>query len=61
MNSLFKLAEGYSARSNADNAASICETVMDNEEAAFEDEEEELLDVGFDCVESAARAANEVW
>jgi uncharacterized Zn finger protein len=53
---LFKLAEGYLARNDASNAASIyqtiIETIMDNEDVTMSDEEGELLGVAFDCAES---------
>jgi len=56
LNPLFKLAEGYLAHNNANNAASIYETIIEtilvNEDVALGDEEGELLGVVFDCAES---------
>lgn len=53
---LFKLAEGYLTRNDANNAASIyqtvIETIRDNEDVVMSDEEGELLGVAFDCAES---------
>ena len=56
LDSLLKLAEGYLARNDANNAASIYETVIEitmvNEDVALTDEDGELLGVVFDCAES---------
>ena len=59
LNPLFKLAQDYLARHDANNAAliyeTVLETIMDNEDIALTDEEGELLGVSFDCAEALGK------
>lgn len=64
LNPLLKLAEGYLSRGEAENSASIYETIieaiMDNEELATSDEEGELLGVMYDCAEELGKCLEKI-
>lgn len=64
LNPLFKLAEDYFARNDANNTASIYETVIEtimvNEDVALADEDGDLLGVVFDCAESLGKCLSEI-
>jgi uncharacterized Zn finger protein len=56
LNPLLKLAAGYLSRGDAENSAliymTIIKTILDNENAAMDDEEGRLLGVSYDCAEA---------
>lgn len=64
LNPLFKLAAGYLARNDANNAASIYETVIEtimiNEDAALADEDGDLLGIVFDSAESLGKCLSKI-
>ncbi len=59
LNPLLKLAAGYLSQNDPDNSAlvyeTVIETILDNDNATFGDEEGQLLGVVYDCCEGLGR------